>query len=77
MSRIRIDIDAVRVALGPEGKPRARSTVYRKLEADPSFPRPISDGYRLQWYEDEITDWIASLPRRQYRGNHEEAAAAP
>ena len=71
----RIDIHAVCEAIGPDGKPAARSTVYRKMAADPSFPKPIHLNGRLQWYQDEITHWIDNRPRRQYTPEREEHAA--
>ena len=76
-TRTRVDINRVRQEVGPDGMPVSRSTIYRKLDNDPTFPRPLDDGYRLQWYLDEVREWISSRPRRQYRGNHGEAAAAP
>ncbi len=76
-TRTRVDINRVRKEVGPDGKPVSRSTIYRKLDNDPTFPRPIDDGYRLQWYLDEVCTWIASRPRRQYRGNHGDGVRLP
>ena len=64
--RTRVDIHGAGAILGPEGKPRARSTIYRDMENIPDFPRPFYDGYRLQWFADELYDYIVSRPRRQY-----------
>jgi len=75
--RTRVDIHAAGVILGPKDKPTSRSTIYRRLGTDKTFPRPFFDGYRLQWFEDELRDYVARLSRRQYRGNQGEAAAAP
>ena len=52
--------------LGPEGKPWSRNTIKRKGESDPTFPKPLHDGYRLQWFIDELVTWKESQPRRQY-----------
>jgi hypothetical protein len=73
--RVRVDIHGAGAILGPEGKPRARSTIYRDMEKNPDFPRPFSDGYRLQWFADELYDYIASRPRRQYAALEDEGIA--
>ena len=56
--------------LGPEGKPWGLNTLKRRMARDPTFPKPLDDGYRLLWYVDELLEWkerwLASLPRRQY-----------
>ncbi|EHR9158645.1 AlpA family phage regulatory protein [Escherichia coli] len=39
-----------------------RSTIYRLLHTDPSFPRPFKliGGNRLYWNIDEVNDYLSS-----------------
>jgi predicted DNA-binding transcriptional regulator AlpA len=38
-----------------------RSTVYRYLRLDPTFPRPMKVGLRMTlWDEEEIIQWLRS-----------------
>jgi prophage regulatory protein len=45
----------------------ARSTVYLRLETDPSFPRPIRLGdapnSAIGFYSDELSRWLRKRPR--------------
>ncbi len=50
-----------------EAIPAGRTKVYDLLENDPTFPRPWTLGRELRWFMDEIEDWKARQPRRQYR----------
>ena len=73
--RITIDIHALGTLLGPDGKPWSRNTIRRRMAADKKFPKPIYDGYREQWYEDEARAYKAAWPRRQhYEGSDADAA---
>ncbi len=44
-----------------------RNKIYDLMANDPTFPRPWNMGRELRWFMDEIEDWKASRPRRQYR----------
>lgn len=45
----------------------SRSTIWRYLRTDPSFPRPIILGSNsIGFFEDEIDRWLESRPRRTY-----------
>ena len=48
-----------------------QTSIYRKLNKksqhfDPSFPRPIDAGVRVNlWRYEEIKQWVANLPNRR------------
>ena len=56
----------VRDRLGSEEKPLGRTTLWRLLRDDKSFPKPFCVGGRRRWFLDEIESWKATRPRRQY-----------
>ena len=42
----------------------SRTTIRRKMKAVPrQFPQCVSSGSRIAWLEDEIDEYVASLPR--------------
>ena len=63
------DVHDVRAQLGSEEKPLGRTTLQRLLINDPTFPRPFFVAGRRRWYMDELHDWLATRPRRQYADN--------
>ena len=64
--RTTVDIRGAGEALGPKGKPWSRNTIKRRMVADPTFPRPFDDGWRLQFFLDELLAWKETRPRREY-----------
>jgi prophage regulatory protein len=42
-------------------------TIWRWMRAG-VFPKPLATINRSMWIEQEVADWIASLPRRQFKG---------
>ena len=46
-----------------------RTSVYKLLRKDPDFPAPIKIGEKLAWFLDEIEEYKATRPRRQYADN--------
>ncbi len=46
-----------------------RSLVEKLLRTDPEFPAPITIGNTRQGFMDEVEDYKASRPRRQYADN--------
>ncbi len=44
----------------------ARSTLYARLENDPSFPRPRKFGSAVRWLESEIEEYQNQLPVAEY-----------
>jgi prophage regulatory protein len=40
-----------------------------QLEQRGKFPRRLEVGGLPAWYEDEISDWLAALPRRRLKGD--------
>ena len=43
-----------------------RTSVYKLLREDPSFPAPFTIRAKLTWFLDEIEDYKANRPRRHY-----------
>ena len=43
-----------------------RTVVEKLLRTDPDFPAPISTAHKRQWFMDEIENYKATRPRRQY-----------
>jgi prophage regulatory protein len=41
-------------------------TIWRWMQ-DGKFPAGVQVGGRTAWYENEINEWLASRPRREYR----------
>ena len=56
------DIRKVQAALGDS----CRSLIEKLLRNDPDFPQPINIGGKREWFLDEIEDYKATRPRRQY-----------
>ena len=52
--------------------PFSYPTIWSWMRAG-SFPRSVTIGGRVGWYESEIEDWLASLKRTSLKGD--EAAA--
>ena len=69
-----VDIHGAGAILGPEGKPWSRNTMKRRMAADPNFPKPVDDGWRLQWFIDELQAYKERWPRRQYVAESEAEA---
>ena len=46
-----------------------RTSVYKLLREDPDFPAPIKIGDKLTWFLDEVENYKATRPRRQYADN--------
>ncbi len=55
------DVHAVKRSLNT-----CRSTVEKLLRTDPEFPAPITIANKRQWFLDEIEEYKATRPRRQY-----------
>jgi len=72
-----VDIHGLGAILGPEGKPWSRNTVKRRMAADPNFPKPVDDGWRLQWFVDEAQAYKEGWPRRQSVAEGNGGAASP
>ena len=72
--RLRISFNDARAIIGPAGKPMGRSTLRRHMENDPSFPKPVLIGGKLQFFRDELVDWLDLRPRRDYGAGGENAA---
>lgn len=58
-----------------------RSSIYRKINADPpTFPEPVAIGARaVAWRESELSEWIeaqATQGRAAWRANRPKAQAA-
>jgi len=55
-----------------------RTTVYRRVREDPSFPRRVAIGGRtVAWVESEVDAWIAAqIDRREAEGVQPAEAAA-
>ncbi len=52
---------------------KSRVQIWRDVKAK-KFPSPVEIGTNsIGWYEDEIDDWLASRPRRNYGGAEAEA----
>lgn len=47
--------------------PASFPTIWKQIR-DGKFPQPVTIGGRPYWREDEIRAWVASLPRRTYKG---------
>ncbi len=43
-----------------------RTVVENLLRTDADFPQPITVASKRQWFLDEIEEWKATRPRRQY-----------
>ena len=56
------NIRQVQAALGDS----CRSLVEKLLRTDPDFPQPINIGGKREWFLDEIENYKATRPRRQY-----------
>lgn len=41
----------------------SRSTLYARLDSDPSFPRPLKIGGLTRFREDELEAWLDAQPR--------------
>lgn len=53
-----------------------RVQIWRYIQAG-TFPAPIELGPNsVGWYEDEVDEWLASRPRRDYGATRSESAAA-
>ncbi len=46
-----------------------RTSVYKLMREDPEFPAPFTVLDKLTWFLDEVEDYKASRPRRQYAGS--------
>ena len=51
-----------------------RTLVEQLLRTDPEFPAPITIGSKRQWFLDEIANYKATRPRRQYAPNEPETS---
>ena len=51
-----------------------RSTLYKLLKTDPAMAQPFMVAGKITFFMDEIEDYKASRPRRQYALNHGRAA---
>jgi predicted DNA-binding transcriptional regulator AlpA len=46
---------------------RSRTTVYQRLQQDPSFPRPLRMNRRfLRWRRADVEAYVGSLPEAQF-----------
>lgn len=55
----------------------SRPMIYRLLKEEPTFPKPVlktRNGTGTAWKDNEIEDWIQSLPRS--KDDQEEAAVS-
>jgi predicted DNA-binding transcriptional regulator AlpA len=41
----------------------SRTTVWRLLKTDPTFPRPLAIRGLQRWLPDEIREWLRNCPR--------------
>ena len=55
--------------LGPRERPWSVNTIKRRMAKDPTFPKPWHDGFRLQWWVDELINWKETQPRAQHYRN--------
>lgn len=46
-----------------------RTTLYKLMREDPSFPAPFTISAKLSWFLDEIEEYKSSRPRRRYADN--------
>jgi predicted DNA-binding transcriptional regulator AlpA len=47
--------------------PASFPTIWKQIR-DGKFPQPVTIGGRPYWREDEMTAWVATRPRRTYKG---------